>query len=326
MIDSFGRNITYMRISVTELCNLRCRYCMPADGVCKKTHEEMLTEDEMITAVEAAASLGITKLRITGGEPLVKKNIVSICRRAKQVPGILEICITTNGTLLPDMAVPLLKAGVGRVNISLDTVNPGVFRKITGRDCLDRVLTGLDDAVSAGFRSVKINTVLLHGLNDDGHSIRELAELACRYSVDLRFIELMPVARNDFSYRKYFSDKSAVFRALPELMPCPEDDAGSGVAKMFRISGASGRIGVISPVTDKFCRSCNRIRITSDGKLRPCLLSPVEYSLRGLAVEDIERKIRLCVEHKPQEHSLAPDPEQTERHGQIRLNMQRIGG
>ncbi len=324
MQDSFSRRISYLRLSVTGRCSFDCMYC--TGGASQKCVPAELESSEIISLARGAAAAGCSRIRLTGGEPLERRDIAEICRGIAEIPEVSELALTTNGLRLSEYVTDLKSAGVGCINISLDTVNPGVFRKITGRDCLDRVLTGLDDAVSAGFRSVKINTVLLHGLNDDGHSIRELAELACRYSVDLRFIELMPVARNDFSYRKYFSDKSAVFRALPELMPCPEDDAGSGVAKMFRISGTSGRIGVISPVTDKFCRSCNRIRITSDGKLRPCLLSSVEYSLRGLAVEDIERKIRLCVEHKPQEHSLATDPEQTERHGQIRLTMQRIGG
>ena len=167
MLDSFGRDITYMRVSVTELCNLRCRYCMPEDGVCKKKHEEMLTEDEIINAVRAAASLGITKLRITGGEPLVKKNIVSICRRAAQVPGIREICITTNGTLLPGLAKPLREAGVSRVNISLDTLDAEKFRYISRCGELSQAVDGIRAALEASFEKVKLNTVLIGGFNDD---------------------------------------------------------------------------------------------------------------------------------------------------------------
>ena len=151
MLDSYGRSITYMRISVTELCNLRCRYCMPEDGICKKEHSQMLTEDEMLAAVEAAASLGITKLRITGGEPLVKKNIVSICRRAADIPGIEEICITTNGTMLPTLAKPLKEAGVDRVNISLDTLSPEKFRYISRVGELDSAMAGIEAALDAGF-------------------------------------------------------------------------------------------------------------------------------------------------------------------------------
>lgn len=191
MKDQFGREITYLRLSVTDRCNLRCRYCMPEEGVCKLTHEDMLTEDEMIMAVEAAASLGITKLRITGGEPLVKKNILSICERACAVEGISETAITTNGTLLPQMALPLRQAGIRRVNISLDTLNEEKYRSITRRGELKEALDGIQAALDAGFEKVKINAVLIGGFNDD--EIRDLAKLTMRLPVDVRFIELMPM-------------------------------------------------------------------------------------------------------------------------------------
>ena len=186
MIDQFGRNITYLRISVTELCNLRCRYCMPADGVCKKDRADMLTEDEMIQAVEAAASLGITKLRITGGEPLVKKNIVSICRRAAAVPGIQEVCLTTNGILLPQLAKPLKAAGVRRLNLSIDTLNPEKYAYITRNGSLEDFWKGFHAAMDAGFEKIKLNAVLIGGFNDD--EIEPLAELTRQYPVDMRFI------------------------------------------------------------------------------------------------------------------------------------------
>ena len=202
MIDRFGRDITYMRISVTELCNLRCRYCMPEDGVCKKAHEEMLTEDEMVMAIEAAASLGVRKLRITGGEPLVKKNIVSICRRAAEVPGIREVCITTNGTLLPELAKPLKDAGVSRVNISLDTLKPEKFRYISRVGEFSQAVSEIKAALDAGFDKVKLNSVLIGGFNDD--EIRDLAELTLRYPMDVRFIELMPMYDSgDFGREAY---------------------------------------------------------------------------------------------------------------------------
>ena len=191
MIDQFERSITYLRISVTELCNLRCRYCMPAEGVCKKNHGDMLTEDEMIQAVEAAASLGITKLRITGGEPLVKKNIVSICRRAAAVEGIREVCVTTNGILLPELAKPLHKAGVRRLNLSLDTLNPEKYAYITRIGDLETFWEGFHAAMDAGFEKIKINAVLVGGFNDD--EIVPLAELTKKYPVDMRFIEMMPM-------------------------------------------------------------------------------------------------------------------------------------
>ena len=165
MTDAFGREIYYLRLSVTERCNLRCRYCMPADGICKKSHEEMLTEDEMILAVEAAAALGFKKLRITGGEPLVKKNLLSICSRAAAVDGIEEICLTTNGTLLPHLAKPLREAGVSRVNISLDTLDREKYAYMTRRGALSSALVGIESAIDAGFTRIKITTVLIGGFN-----------------------------------------------------------------------------------------------------------------------------------------------------------------
>ena len=191
MIDTYGRQITYLRLSVTELCNLRCRYCMPEDGVCKKRHEEMLTQEEMIMAIRAAAALGIRKLRITGGEPLVKSNIVGLCRAAAAVDGIEEVCLTTNGTLLPKLAVPLREAGVRRLNISLDTLDAEKFRYITRIGNLEDALAGIEASLEAGFDKIKINSVLIGGFNDD--EIPSLAALTQRYPVDVRFIELMPM-------------------------------------------------------------------------------------------------------------------------------------
>ena len=191
MKDRFGRNITYLRLSVTELCNLRCRYCMPEDGVCKKKHEDMLREDEMIQAVEVAAALGIKKVRITGGEPLVKKNILSICRRVAAVDGIDEVCMTSNGILLPALAKPLREAGVQRINISLDTLDEKKYADMTRKGELRQALQGLEAALEAGFEKVKINTVLIGGFNDD--EIPVLAELTRKYPIDVRFIEMMPM-------------------------------------------------------------------------------------------------------------------------------------
>ena len=317
MLDSFGRDITYMRVSVTELCNLRCRYCMPADGICKKAHEEMLTEDEMITAIQAAASLGITKLRITGGEPLVKKNILSICRRASQVPGIREICITTNGTLLPALAEPLREAGVRRVNISLDTLDADKFRYISRCGELTQAVDGIRAALEAGFDKVKINTVLIGGFNDN--EIPALAELTRRYPVDVRFIELMPMYDSgDFGPEAYIPF-TVVLDKLPELHPVDPD---GGVAKLYSFPDAKGRIGLISPVSAHFCAACNRIRLTADGKIKPCLHSGDEYSLKGLDYESMAAKLRDAILSKPSWHGVL-DVENRSHAGR---NMNQIGG
>ena len=317
MLDSFGRNITYMRISVTELCNLRCRYCMPEDGVCKKTHEQMLTEDEIITAVEAAASLGISKLRFTGGEPLVKKNIVSICRRASAVPGIREVCVTTNGTLLPALARPLREAGVSRINISLDTLDAEKYRFITRCGELSPAADGIRAALEAGFEKVKLNAVLIGGFNDD--EIPALAELTRRYPLDLRFIELMPMYDSGDFGPEAFIPFTVVLDRLPELEAVEPD---GGVAKLFRLPGALGNIGLISPVSAHFCRDCNRIRLTADGKLKPCLHSGDEYSLKGMDFDGMVAELRRAILCKPSWHGVL-DAGNRSRAGR---SMNQIGG
>ena len=317
MLDSFGRDITYMRVSVTELCNLRCRYCMPADGVCKKQHEEMLTEDETITAIRAAASLGITKLRITGGEPLVKKNILSICECAARVPGIREICITTNGTLLPSLAHPLREAGVSRVNISLDTLDADKFRYISRCGELSQVVDGIRAALEAGFDKVKLNTVLIGGFNDD--EIPALAELTRHYPLDVRFIELMPMYDSGDFGAEAFIPYTVVLDKLPELVPADPDD---GVAKLYQLPGAQGSIGLISPVSAHFCAACNRIRLTADGRLKPCLHSGDEYSLKGLDYDGMAAELRRAIICKPSWHGVL----NAENRSHAGRNMNQIGG
>ena len=317
MTDRLGRNITYLRISVTDKCNLRCRYCMPEEGVCKRSHFDMLTEDEIITAVESAASLGITKLRITGGEPLVKKNIVSICRRAAAVEGIREVCLTTNGLLLPQLAKALKEAGVSRLNLSLDTLDEKKYAYITRIGKLENFLTGLNAALDAGFEKIKINAVLIGGFNDD--EIVPLANLTQQYPVDVRFIELMPMYDSgDFDETAYVP-YTRVLEALPEAEPVAQD---GGVAKLYRLPGAKGNIGLISPVSAHFCGDCNRIRLTADGKLKPCLHSADEYSLKGLDFAGMKAVLEEAIWNKPAWHG---DLDALHRSNAGR-NMNQIGG
>ena len=317
MIDRLGRNITYLRISVTDKCNLRCRYCMPEDGVCKNDHVDMLPEDEIITAVEAAAALGITKLRITGGEPLVKKNIVSICRRAAAVDGIKEVCLTTNGILLPQLAKPLKEAGVKRLNLSLDTLDPQKYAYITRIGILDTFKAGLDAAFEAGFERIKLNAVLIGGFNDD--EIVSLAELTRQYPVDMRFIEMMPMYDSGDFDETAFIPYTRVLDTLPEAAPMPHD---GGVAKLYRLPDAKGNIGLISPVSAHFCGDCNRIRLTADGKLKPCLHSADEYSLKGLDLEGMKQVLKAAIWSKPAWHG---DLDALHR-SQAGRNMKQIGG
>ncbi|MBQ9661944.1 MAG: GTP 3',8-cyclase MoaA [Oscillospiraceae bacterium] len=317
MIDTYGRQISYLRLSVTELCNLRCRYCMPEDGVCKKRHEEMLTQEEMVTAVRAAAALGITKLRITGGEPLVKANIVELCREAAAVEGIREVCLTTNGTLLPKLAAPLREAGVSRLNISLDTLDADKFRYITRVGELSDALRGIETALECSYDKVKINSVLIGGFNDG--EIAALAELTRRYPVDVRFIELMPMYDSGDFGPEAFIPYTIVTETLPELEPLPAD---GGVAKLYRLPGAQGNIGLISPVSAHFCADCNRIRITADGKIKPCLHSSDEISIKGLDYDGMLETIRSAILSKPKWHGELSYSERSHAN----RNMNQIGG
>ncbi len=317
MKDAYGREIHYLRLSVTDRCNLRCRYCMPEDGICKKDHSEILSEDEMILAVEAAASLGITKLRITGGEPLVKRNILSICRRAAAVEGIQEVCMTTNGVLLPELAQPLKEAGVKRLNLSLDTLNPEKYAYITRIGQLEDFHKGLEVALETGFEKIKINAVLIGGFNDD--EIPALAELTKQYPIDMRFIEMMPMYDSGDFDESAFIPYSRVLEALPEASPVDKD---GGVAKLYRLPGAQGNIGLISPVSAHFCAECNRLRLTADGKLKPCLHSHVEYSLKGMDFDGMRAQFEQAIWNKPSWHG---DLDALHR-SQAGRNMNQIGG
>ena len=317
MIDRFGRSITYLRLSVTELCNLRCRYCMPEEGVCKKDHSSMLTQEETVMAVKAAASLGIKKVRVTGGEPLVKPNIVSICRGISEIEGIEELCLTTNGVKLPGLGSELKKAGVNRLNISLDTLDADKYRYITRNGDLADAVRGIETALGCGFDKIKLNAVLIVGFNDD--EIAELAGLTVRYPVDMRFIEMMPMMDSRIFSEDAFIPYTVVLNKLPELEPVTSD---GGVARLYRLPGAQGNIGLISPVSAHFCAECNRLRLTADGKIRPCLHKCDEYPIKGLDYEGMRAQFIAAIEGKPKWHG---ELSYTARSGAGR-SMNRIGG
>lgn len=317
MIDKHGRNISYLRISLTDKCNLRCRYCMPEEGVCKRDHREMMTEEELVTAVNVAASLGITKIRLTGGEPLVKRNIVSICRKVAAVEGVKELCLTTNGILLPKLAKELREAGVSRLNLSLDTLDPQKYAHITRIGKLEDFHAGLEAALNAGFQKIKINAVLIGGFNDD--EIDKLADLTRKYPVDMRFIELMPIQDHDEFGESAYVPYSRVLEKLPDAVPVEKD---GGVAKLYRLPGARGNIGLISPISAHFCGECNRIRLTADGKLKPCLHGSEEYSIRGLDFDGMKAVFEEAIWNKPAWHG---DLDALHR-SQAGRNMNEIGG
>ena len=317
MIDQHGRDIRYLRISVTELCNLRCRYCMPAEGVCKKSHSEMLTEEEILMAARAAASLGIEKIRLTGGEPLVKRNIVSICEGVAAISGIREVCLTTNATLLAPMAKDLRAAGVSRLNLSVDTLDAEKYRYITRLGELENFYQGLEAALAAGFDKIKLNAVLIGGFNDD--EIVSLANLTKKYPVDMRFIELMPMLNHPDFGPEAFISYERVLEALPEAVA---QEADGGVAKLYRLPNALGNIGLISPVNAHFCAACNRVRLTSDGKIKPCLHSGVEYPIKGLDEDAMRAVFREAIFNKPSWHG---DLDR-DHMSQAGRNMNQIGG
>ena len=318
MQDLFSRKINYLRLSVTGRCNFGCAYCSGGRGDCPRSDE--LSVDEIRGIVRAAASLGCTKVRLTGGEPLIRHDIAEICRTVMNVPGVKKLCLTTNGYYLSRHAGILMDAGVSCVNISLDTADDERFYKITGRRALGDVLSGIDAALASGFDRGKINAVLLHGVNDDVKSVRDLASLTERYPVDLRFIELMPSRLIGESYGRSFVSADLVFESLPGLERSETPEDAEGVAEMYRIPGAPGRVGIISPMSACFCHRCSRIRVLSDGRVRPCLLRNTEYDLRGLSYEDTVAVLRKAVLMKPLNYGEEIGT------GAAQCEMKRIGG
>lgn len=317
MIDKYGRQIDYMRISVTELCNLRCRYCMPEEGIVKRDHEEMMTAEETIDAVKAAVSLGVKKIRVTGGEPLVKRGIVELCENIAAIDGVEELCMTTNGTLLPGYARELRAAGVDRVNISLDTLKADRYREITRIGELSEALSGIEAAFEAGFEKVKINTVLMGGFNDD--EIEDFVRLTIDRPLEVRFIELMPIGGGIEFEKARFISCVRVLESVPGLEPL---DMTDGVAAMYALPGAKGRVGLIRPISCDFCEGCNKIRLTADGMLKPCLHSGTEISIKGRSREEMTEVIREAILSKPQMRETL-DAENPSHAGR---NMNSIGG
>ena len=315
MKDKFGRDIYYLRISVTDKCNLRCTYCMPEEGIKKLRHEDVMSVEEISEIVRAFASCGIKKVRITGGEPLVRRGIIEICKRVADIDGIQEICLTTNGILVPQFAADLKAAGVNRLNFSLDSLNSVTYNEITRFDALDDALAGVTAALETGFDSIKINTVLIGGMND--REIHDLLELTRKYKVNVRFIELMPIGECAGWAESRFISTEIVLSVAPELREVGSD----GVTKLYMLPGGLGTVGLISPISSHFCPSCNRIRVTSDGTLKPCLHSAEEINLRGLHGKELENVIRNAIFGKPGKHMLGEDA-----HSAAARNMNEIGG
>lgn len=298
MLDTQGRTIRYLRLSVTDRCNYRCLYCMGEEGVPKLSHGDILSFEELEEIVRAAAACGVKKVRLTGGEPLVRRGLPQLCRRLRDVPGIEELDMTTNGSLLPQYARELKEAGVDRLNISLDTLSEDTYARLTRRGSLREALAGLEAAEAAGFTGTKINAVLIGGIND--RDIPALAGLAREKAYSVRFIELMPMGECACWPRERFLPAQAVLDALPGL----EHAGTSGVTELYRMPGWAGTVGLIRPMSHHFCAACDRIRVTADGMLKPCLHSAAELPLRGLHGRELEEAIRLGIRSKPQGHHM----------------------
>ncbi len=314
MRDTFGRQVDHLRLSVTDLCDLRCRYCMGEDGVPKRRHEDILSVEECVEIGRAAVACGVKKIRLTGGEPLVRRGILDIARGLKALPGLAELCLTTNGTALAAMAGPLRAAGVDRLNISLDTLRPERYRAMTRRGELADVLAGIEAAERAGFAHIKLNAVLIGGFNDD--EIGDFLALTRDRPWQVRFIELMPMGPCAGWEKDRFLPCDTVPERYPQLEPLP----GEGVARLYRLPGAAGTVGLISPLSHAFCDGCRRIRVTADGRLKGCLHSREEVPLRGLRGPALEAAIRRGIAAKPQRHHLTERPSDTPR------DMNEIGG
>ncbi len=306
--DKYSRIIDYMRISITDRCNLRCIYCMPSDGIKPIEHKNILSYEEIIRILKIAAGLGVRKVRLTGGEPLTRKNLPYLIASVNDIDEIEDISLTTNGLLLKKYARSLALAGLKRVNVSLDSLRRERYREITRGGDINDVLEGIHEAEKAGLLPIKINMVPIRGFNDD--EIEEFARLTLKTSYNVRFIEFMPIGtREVWSQEKYISTDEIKKRVSAIAPISPVKIRKAGPARYFRFEGASGVIGFISPITHHFCNSCNRLRLTSDGKLRPCLFSETEIDLRstircGASDEEIERLLRLAVEIKPPSHSI----------------------
>ncbi len=309
MVDGFGRRIEYLRISVTDKCNLRCVYCMPLEGLPWLKRDQLLSYEEIRRIVAAMAPMGLRRIRITGGEPLVRRDLPDLVAMLSAIPGIEDLALTTNAVLLGDQAEALRDAGLTRVNVSLDSLRPERVDAIARRpDSFPRIMDGLDAAERMGFQPLKVNVVLMRGHNDD--EIHDFAAITRDRPWHVRFIEVMPTTANlDISANQFVSCREALdrVRELGQLEPV-EGPAGNGPATYYRFPGAPGTVGVITPMSHNFCDRCNRLRLTADGQLRPCLFGELQTDLRALlrAGKPLEPAIRETLRIKPERHDLVP--------------------
>ncbi len=318
MKDSFGREINYLRVSLTDRCNLRCEYCMPEKGVDKLKHEDILSLEDIYEVIKVFVDLGINKIRFTGGEPLVRLGVVDLISKVSKLDGVKEIAMTTNGTLLEKYAKELKEAGLSRVNISLDTLDREKYKEITRGGDINKVLNGINAAKEVGLTPIKINTVLIGGFNED--EISDFVDLTMDKDIDIRFIELMPIGQAAGFAKEKFIPNTRILEAIDDFIPVEAKDKSSPAA-YYRRPKAKGRVGIINPISCKFCKDCNRVRLTSTGKLKLCLHSNREIDIKKAFDnnEDIRKLISDAILTKEEEHHLE-DKEYISR------NMNQIGG
>lgn len=330
LTDRFGRVHDYLRISVTDRCNLRCLYCMPEEGVEFAEASSLLSYDHIVQVVEAGARHGIRKLRITGGEPLVRPDLDRLIARLSDIPGIEDIALTTNGIFLAKQAEALKKAGLNRVNISLDTLDPARFRFIARRGDLRRVLEGIEAAAEVGFDPIKLNCVLLKGINED--EIPLFLKLAYERPLHVRFIEYMPIGHADDNWRQHYLPLSRVLEIAEQegyRIARKENVRGNGPSDDWEMEGGIGSFGMIHPISDDFCKSCNRLRLTADGSIKPCLYWVDELNVKDALGDDeaMAGLFRKAMDIKPENHEMAAElEEQTLSHTPTDRRMSQIGG
>lgn len=327
LVDSFRRTIKYMRVSVTDRCNLRCNYCMPVWGNHWMGKDTLLSDEEILRIIRLSAKRGVYKIRITGGEPLVRKGVVDLVRNVGEIDGIEEVAMTTNAILLKDNARALYDAGLRHLNISLDSLQPEKFADITRGNQFERVWAGIMEAVDVGFPNIKINAVAQKGVNDD--EIADLVNITQDLRIDMRFIEFMPVSDWDNWRKKYIGIEEIqkrITEGVGELIPVYDGDAAAGPAENFRIPGYKGRVGFIHAISNHFCDTCNRVRLTADGRIRPCLFGKIEVDFReamreGATDEELNELFDEVLQIKPDAHNIT-----MERPEKMLTSMTSIGG
>lgn len=332
LLDPFGRKHDYLRISVTDRCNLRCVYCMPAEGMVFQPHEEIMSYEEIAETVSALAPMGLRKIRLTGGEPLVRKDLEQLVAMLSRIPGIEDIALTTNGMFLAKKAELLKQAGLNRVNISLDSLRQDRFAMITRGGEVEKVLEGIQAAVEVGFEPIKLNVVLMKGINED--EIRDFIALTLDRPLHVRFIEYMPIGSASDTWRQTYLPLTAVEDVCREAgweVEGVEGPRGNGPAESRRIAGAAGTFGLIHPVSDHFCDSCNRLRLTADGHIKACLYWSDELHVRPYAAagnhEGIRSLFLKALGAKPKNHEMALALERKQQsHTPTARRMSQIGG